>query len=101
MDKIWYLAFLFNALAVSAMGQQNLQAMFKLGFPSTSNQAFFAEHPDIVRIVIDYKSEVPTSVAFVRHPEKEQDRKSVGKGKSVSVSVDIGGRSIIKKKKIK
>ncbi|MEC3878244.1 hypothetical protein [Parapedobacter sp. 10938] len=72
MDKRWYLAFLCNALAVSTMGQQNLQAMFKLGFPSTSNQTFFAEHPDIVRIVVDYKSEVPTSVAFVRHSDKEQ-----------------------------
>src|SRR3546814_18990809 len=31
--------------------------------------------------------------------EPEQDRKSVVEGKSVSVRVDLGGRSIIKKKK--
>src|SRR3546814_19664763 len=30
-----------------------------------------------------------------------EDRKSVGSGKSVSVRVDLGGRSIIKKKKTK
>src|SRR3546814_11806020 len=30
---------------------------------------------------------------------KEADRKSVGSGKSVAVSVDLGGRRIIKKKK--
>src|SRR3546814_18943073 len=29
----------------------------------------------------------------------ERDRKSVGQGKSVAVSVDLGGRSIINKKK--
>lgn len=72
MNKKWCLALLFNALAVSVMGQGNLMAMFKLGFPSTSNQAFFAAHPGIVRIVVDYESEMPTSVAFVRHSEKEQ-----------------------------
>src|SRR3546814_15180745 len=31
--------------------------------------------------------------------EGAKDRKSVGEGKSVSVSVDVGGRGIIKKKK--
>ncbi|MFB2119339.1 hypothetical protein [Parapedobacter sp. 2B3] len=72
MDKKWYLAFLFNALTAIAIGQENLLAMFKLGFPNTSNQAFFAKHPDIVRIVVDYESEIPASVAFVRHSEKEQ-----------------------------
>src|SRR3546814_12986302 len=30
---------------------------------------------------------------------QERDRKSVGKGKSVSVSVDLGGRRLIKKNK--
>src|SRR3546814_13387121 len=32
------------------------------------------------------------------HPEHSEDRKSVVKGKSVSVRVDLGGRRIIKKK---
>src|SRR3546814_19402374 len=30
---------------------------------------------------------------------RDRDRKSVGEGKSVSVRVDLGGRTIIKKKK--
>src|SRR3546814_17783180 len=34
-------------------------------------------------------------------PGQDQDRKSVEKGKSVSVRVDLGGRRIIKKKKRK
>src|SRR3546814_15589881 len=38
---------------------------------------------------------VPTTIAA------EKERKSVGWGKSVSVRVDIGGRRIINKKKIK
>src|SRR3546814_17560575 len=33
------------------------------------------------------------------HPDRISDRKSVVKGKSVSVRVDLGGRRIIKKKK--
>src|SRR3546814_14979506 len=38
----------------------------------------------------------------LRHPESQrQDRKSVVSGKSVSVRVDLGGRRIIKTKKIK
>src|SRR3546814_16581502 len=34
------------------------------------------------------------------HDEERRDRKSVVQGKSVSVRVDLGGRRIIKKKKI-
>src|SRR3546814_14757451 len=40
----------------------------------------------------------PITIEFIFAPNGE-DRKSVGKGKSVSVRVDLGGRRIIKKKK--
>src|SRR3546814_19836520 len=37
---------------------------------------------------------------YVNGSHPRVDRKSVGKGKSVSVGVDLGGRGIIKKKRI-
>src|SRR3546814_16183752 len=44
---------------------------------------------------------VPVSITAISSDmlEQKSDRKSVGEGKSVSVRVDLGGRSIIKKKK--
>src|SRR3546814_20613716 len=42
---------------------------------------------------------VPVRNGTMRPPERPGDRKSVGRGKSVSVRVDIGGRRLIKKKK--
>src|SRR3546814_11733211 len=49
---------------------------------------------DVKRIINE-----PTAAALAYGMDKE-DRKSGGEGKSVSVRVDIGGRRIIKNKKI-
>src|SRR3546814_14133670 len=62
-------------------------------------QAGQDRHGRDVAAVIDAAD--PASLG-VRHPpfgQKRRDRKSVVKGKRVSVRVDLGGRSIIKKKK--
>src|SRR3546814_15707573 len=47
-------------------------------------------------------AELPHAAPEMGHPlelHREPDRKSVGKGKSGPVSVDMGGRRLIKKKK--
>src|SRR3546814_19336989 len=60
----------------------------RLGHRIGGHAALF-EHPD-------YRAEIDDHAAAER-PHLWKDRKSVVSGKSVSVRVDLGGRSIIKK----
>src|SRR3546814_16886760 len=61
-------------------------------------QAIIAAHADGGRVLV-LPTSFATLAALVERTEK--DRKSGGSGKSVSVSVDLGGGRYIKKKKIK
>src|SRR3546814_14984926 len=57
-----------------------------------------AQSPDSRVLPVAY-AELPagTNDAAIAKPTASEDRKSVGKGKSVSVRVDIGGRRRLKK----
>src|SRR3546814_20538802 len=70
-----------------------------------TNRLFRSAH--ILQMAMPYDKEtlIQAQLDVVRDNRLEsayiRDRKSVGKGKSVSVSVDFGGRRIITKKKKK
>src|SRR3546814_20906292 len=53
--------------------------------------------PTVQPVAGDRSCQIET---FAREPANGEDRKSVVSGKSVSVRVDLGGRRIIKKKKL-
>src|SRR3546814_11231655 len=59
---------------------------------SPGERAWVAAHP-IVRVAGDGSA---APIEFVNEAGRFEDRKSVVEGKSVSVRVDLGGRSIIK-----
>src|SRR3546814_12739947 len=48
----------------------------------------------------DHRNPRAIAVAYGKRHARDKDRKGVGKGKSVSVRVDLGGRRIIKKKQM-
>lgn len=67
MGKKLSVCFLLAIFAIGVTAQDNLQALFRLGFPNVSNQDFFSKNPRVGRIVVDYESASSVSVAFVYH----------------------------------
>src|SRR3546814_16100560 len=84
---------------VAAITQRHLTLGIRLKERSRARMAIGRQpFEDLVTVIERGRHEIG---GFIAGKAEHEDRKSVGSGKSVSVSVDIGGRRIIKKKKKK